>query len=178
MDAAAHIFSFGDLTPSIHPDAFVAETATIIGNVTIEAGASVWYGCVLRSEFEPIVIGEGSNVQDLTVMHTDPGFPAIVGEGVTIGHAAVIHGATLRDGCLIGLHATVLNGATIGARSLIAAGALVKEGDDIPDGVLAAGVPAKVKNELDAIGLRRLELNARHYVELGRQHATKRTAIG
>jgi carbonic anhydrase/acetyltransferase-like protein (isoleucine patch superfamily) len=178
MNAPAHIFGFGDLTPSIHPDAFVAETATIIGNVTIEAGASVWYGCVLRSEFEPIVIGEGSNVQDGTIMHTDPGFPAIVGNGVTIGHAAVIHGATLADGCLVGLHATVLNGSTVGARSLIAAGALVKEGQQIPAGVLAAGVPAKVMRELDEAGLRRLTLNAEHYVELGRQHATKRTPLG
>lgn len=172
-----HVFAFGDLTPSIDPDAFIADNATIIGNVTIEAGASVWYGCVLRSEFEPIVVGARSNVQDGTIMHTDPGFPVVIGHGVTIGHAAVVHGATLEDGCLIGLHATVLNGATVGARSLIAAGALVREGQQIPPGVLAAGVPAQVRRELDEGGLHRLKLNSEHYVELGKQHATKRTPI-
>ncbi|MEY2472507.1 MAG: hypothetical protein QOK28_1836, partial [Actinomycetota bacterium] len=97
-------YSFGDLRPQIHPTAWVAENATLVGNIVIAAGASVWYGCVLRSEFETITIGENSNVQDLTVMHTDPGIPLTVGKGVTIGHAAMIHGATLEDGCLIGLH--------------------------------------------------------------------------
>ena len=170
-----HVFSLGDLTPSIHPEAFVADNATIIGNVTIEAGASIWYGCVLRSEFEPIVIGANSNVQDLTVMHTDPGYPVTVGMGVTIGHAAVVHGATLEDGCLVGLHATVLNGAVVGAQSLIGAGALVKEGQQIPPRVLAAGVPAKVLREMDDVA--RLEVNAQHYVELGKQHASRRRPL-
>jgi carbonic anhydrase/acetyltransferase-like protein (isoleucine patch superfamily) len=172
-----HVFTFGDLTPSIDPDAFIADNATIIGNVTIAAGASVWYGCVLRSEFDPIVVGAGSNVQDGTIMHTDPGFPVTIGEGVTIGHAAVVHGATLEDGCLIGLHATVLNGATVGARSLIAAGALVKEGQEIPPGVLAAGVPAQVRRELEHDDLVRLKANAHHYVDLGRHHAANAKPI-
>ena len=171
------IFSFGDLVPSIHPDAFVADNTVVIGQVTVEAGASIWYGCVLRSEFEPIVIGEGSNVQDGTVMHTDPGFPCRVGPGVTIGHAAVVHGATLEAGCLVGLHTTVLNGSVVGSQSLIGAGALVKEGQHIPPGVLAAGVPAKVIRELDEAGKARLAMNAVHYVELGRQHATLRTPL-
>ena len=171
------VFSFGDLVPTIHPDAFVAENATIIGNVTLEAGASVWYGCVLRSEFDRIVIGEGSNVQDLTVMHTDPGITCSVGRGVTIGHAAMIHGATLEDGCLIGLHATVLNGAVVGAQSLIAAGALVKEGQRIPPGVLAAGVPAKVVRELDDAAKRGLVRSAAHYVDNAKDHATKRALL-
>jgi carbonic anhydrase/acetyltransferase-like protein (isoleucine patch superfamily) len=171
------VYSFGDLVPSIHPDAFVAENATIIGNVTLEAGASVWYGCVLRSEFDAIIIGEGSNVQDLTVMHTDPGITCRVGKGVTIGHAAVIHGATLEDGCLVGLHATVLNRAVVGAQSLIAAGALVKEGQHIPPGVLAAGVPAKVVRELDDDARRGLAYSASHYVDNAKNHAAKRTLI-
>jgi carbonic anhydrase/acetyltransferase-like protein (isoleucine patch superfamily) len=171
------VYSFGDFTPQIHPDAWVAENATIIGNVVLEADASVWYGCVLRSEFETITIGEGSNVQDLTVMHTDPGVPLTVGRGVTIGHAAMIHGATLEDGCLIGLHATVLNRSVVEARSLIAAGALVKEGQVIPPGVLAAGIPAKVVRELDDAALRGLVVSAQHYVENAKNHATKRTRV-
>lgn len=171
------VYSFGEFTPQIHPDAWVAENATIVGNVVLEAGASVWYGCVLRSEFETITIGEGSNVQDLTVMHTDPGIPLRVGKGVTIGHAAMIHGATLGDGCLIGLHATVLNRAVVGAQSLVAAGALVKEGQEIPAGVLAAGIPAKVVRELDEGAKQGLALSAQHYVENAKAHATTRRPI-
>jgi carbonic anhydrase/acetyltransferase-like protein (isoleucine patch superfamily) len=171
------VFSFGELAPRIHPTAWVAENATLVGNIVLEAEASVWYGCVLRSEFAAITIGEGSNVQDLTVMHTDPGVPLTVGKGVTIGHAAMIHGATLEDGCLIGLHATVLNGAVIGAQSLVAAGALVKEGQHIPPGVLAAGVPAKVVRELDDRARQGLAVSAQHYVQNAKDHAGKRTLL-
>jgi carbonic anhydrase/acetyltransferase-like protein (isoleucine patch superfamily) len=172
------IFSLGDHTPQIHPSAFIAENATIVGNVVVEAGANIWYGCVLRSEFDsPIIIGEGSSVQDNSVMHTDPGFTLTVGKHVLIGHAAVIHGATLEDGCLIGIHATVLNGAVVGAQSTIAAGALVREGQHIPPGVLAAGVPAKVVRELDDAGRQRPALAAKYYVQNGRNHASKRTPV-
>jgi len=171
------VYSFGEFTPQIHPDAWVAENATIIGNVVLEAGASVWYGCVIRSEFETITIGANSNVQDTTVMHTDPGLPLRVGKGVTIGHAAMIHGATIGDGSLIGLHATVLNRSIIGSQSLIAAGALVKEGQEIPSGVLAAGIPAKVLRELDDAALAGLALSAQHYVDNAKAHATKRTLV-
>jgi carbonic anhydrase/acetyltransferase-like protein (isoleucine patch superfamily) len=171
------VYSIGEFAPQIHPDAWIAENATIVGNVVLEAGASVWYGCVLRSEFETITIGEGSNVQDLTVMHTDPGIPLRVGKGVTIGHAAMIHGATLGDGCLIGLHATVLNRAVVGPQSLVAAGALVKEGQEIPPGVLAAGVPAKVVRELDDAAKQGLALSAQHYVENAKAHATTRRPV-
>jgi carbonic anhydrase/acetyltransferase-like protein (isoleucine patch superfamily) len=170
-------YAFGDMSPQIHPTAWVAENATLVGNIVIEANASVWYGCVLRSEFETITIGENSNVQDLTVMHTDPGIPLTVGKGVTIGHAAMIHGATLEDGCLIGLHATVLNRAVVGSQSLIAAGALVKEGQHIPPGVLAAGVPAKVVRELDETTRNGLAVSAAHYVDNAKAHATKRTPL-
>ena len=171
------VYAFGDLTPQIHPTAWVAENATLVGNIVLEAHASVWYGCVLRSEFEAIVIGEGSNVQDNSVMHTDPGIPLRVGKGVTIGHSAMIHGATLGDGCLIGLHATVLNRSVVGAESLIAAGALVKEGQEIPPGVLAAGVPANVMRELDDAARKGLALSAQHYVENAKAHASKRTLL-
>ena len=171
------VYAFGEFTPQIHPDAWVAENATIVGNVVLEANASVWYGCVLRSEFETITIGEGSNVQDLTVMHTDPGIPLTVGKGVTIGHAAMIHGATLEDGCLIGLHATVLNRAVIGAESLVAAGALVKEGDQIPPGVLVAGIPAKVVRELADAARQGLAVSAQHYVQNAKNHASMRVRL-
>ena len=171
------VYAFRDRVPQIHPDAWIAENATIVGNVIVEAGASVWYGCMIRSEFETITIGENSNVQDLTVMHTDPGVPLRVGRGVTIGHAAMIHGATIGDGALIGLHATVLNRSIIGEQSLIAAGALVKEGQEIPAGVLAAGVPAKVVRELDDAAKQGLSLSADHYVENARNHATLRTQV-
>ncbi|MEY2399454.1 MAG: hypothetical protein QOJ00_2628 [Actinomycetota bacterium] len=172
-----HLFSFGDHTPKIDPTAWIADNAVLIGNIVLKANASVWYGCVLRSEFETITIGEGSNVQDNTVMHTDPGVPLTVGAGVTIGHAAMIHGATLEDGCLVGLHATVLNGAVVGAESLIAAGALVKEGQHIPPGVLAAGVPAKIIRDLDETAKAHLRLSSAHYVENARHHATKRAVV-
>jgi carbonic anhydrase/acetyltransferase-like protein (isoleucine patch superfamily) len=171
------VFSFGELTPDIDPTAWIADNAMLVGNIVLKQDASVWYGCVLRSEFEAITIGEGSNVQDNTVMHTDPGVPLTVGTGVTIGHAAMIHGATLGDGCLIGLHATVLNGAVIGERSLVAAGALVKEGQVIPPGVLAAGVPAKVVRDLDEAAIARLAYSSSHYVENARHHATMRRQV-
>src|SRR5262249_26295572 len=120
---------------------------------------------------------ESSNVQDLTVMHTDPGIPLTVGNGVTIGHAAMIHGATIGDGSLIGLHATVLNRSVIGAESLIAAGALVKEGQEIPAGVMAAGIPAKVVRELAEAARAGLALSAQHYVQNAKAHATKRSLL-
>ncbi|MDP1792946.1 MAG: gamma carbonic anhydrase family protein [Acidimicrobiales bacterium] len=133
------VYSFGDRIPQIHPDAWVAENATIVGNVIVEAGVNIWYGAVLRNEFrDPIIIGEGSSVQDNTVMHTDPGLTLRVGKYVLIGHATCIHGATLEDGCLVGQNATVLNGAVIGTQSVLAAGAVVRENQVIPPGVLAA----------------------------------------
>jgi len=171
-------YSLGDHTPQIHPDAWVAENATIVGNVVVEAGANIWYGCVLRCEFDSgITIGEGTSVQDNTVMHADPGLPIIVGKQVLIGHATVIHGATLEDGCLIGIQATVLNGAVVGAQSTIAAGAVVLEGQKIPPGVLAAGVPAKVVRELDEAGRQRPAIAAQYYVRNGQDHKTKRTPV-
>jgi len=171
------IFTFGSLTPAVHEGAFVAENATIVGHVRVRADASVWYGAVLRSEFEAIEIGEGSNVQDNAVLHTDPGFPATVGRFVTIGHGAIVHGATLGDGCLIGLHATVLNGARVGAATLVAAGAVVLEGADIPARVLVAGVPAKVIRSLRDDEVARLEMNAVHYVALAKRHRSERNPI-
>ena len=149
----------------IDPTAFVAPNATIVGDVTIGEDASVWYGAVLRGDIEPISVGPRSNVQDGTVVHVDADCPTVIGADVTIGHRCVIHGATIGDGCLIGMGAVVLSGAKIGAGSLIAAGAVVREGFEIPPRCLAAGVPAKVVRELDDASLERIRRNKDSYVE-------------
>ena len=130
--------------PSIDPDAFVADGATIAGDVHLDAGVSIWFGCVLRSEISHIRIGRDSNIQDLTVVHTDVDQPTIVGERVTVGHRAILHGCEVEDDVLIGMGAIVLNGARIGAGALIAAGAVVREGMEVPPMSLVVGVPAKV----------------------------------
>ncbi len=172
------LYSFGEWVPQVHPEAWVAENATIVGNVIVEAGANIWYGSVLRNEFwDPIIIGAGSSVQDNSVLHTDPGLTLRVGRSVLIGHAACVHGATLEDGCLIGQHATVLNGAVVGAQSTIAAGAVVREGQQIPPGVLAAGVPAQVVRELDDAARGRPAAAAAYYVRNGQDHARKRVLV-
>jgi len=144
--------------------AYVAPNATLIGDVRIAAEASVWFGCVLRGDNEPIVIGARTNVQDLTVIHTDEGIPCTVGGGVTVGHRAVLHGATVSDGALIGIGAIVLNGATVGREAMVGAGAVVTEGQAIPPRHLALGVPAKVIRELTDDEVQRLRATAAHYV--------------
>jgi len=136
----------------IHPTAFIAPSATVIGEVNLAVNVSVWFGAVLRGDTDCIEVGEGSNVQDNAVLHTDPGSPCVVGANVTIGHGAVVHGCTVEDGALIGINATVLSGARIGAGSIVGAGAVVPEGIDIPSGSLAVGVPAKVVRDLDEVG--------------------------
>jgi len=139
------LFSFEGKHPTIHPTAFIAPTAVIIGDVTIEERASVWYNAVLRSDFNPIVVRRGANVQDCAVIHVTPRSGVDIGAGATIGHSCVIHAATLGEECLIGNGSTVLDGARIGVRAMIAAGSLVTPGTDIPDGMLALGAPAKVR---------------------------------
>lgn len=131
-------------TPSIADTAFVAGNATIAGDVALAAGASIWFGCVLRSERSYVRIGPDTNVQDLTVIHTDTGQPAILGARVTVGHRAILHGCEVEDDVLIGMGAIVLNGARIGAGALVAAGAVVREGMEVPPMSLAVGVPAKI----------------------------------
>jgi carbonic anhydrase/acetyltransferase-like protein (isoleucine patch superfamily) len=130
--------------PSIAAGAFVADGAIVAGDVTIAEGASVWFGCVIRSERSTVTIGRDSNLQDLTVVHTDEGIPTVIGERVTVGHRALLHGCTVEDDALIGMGAIVLNGAVVGAGAVVAAGAVVREGAHIPPGSLAVGVPAKV----------------------------------
>jgi carbonic anhydrase/acetyltransferase-like protein (isoleucine patch superfamily) len=157
----AMLIPFEGHTPQVHPSSRVAPTATLIGDVTIEADASVWYGCVLRGDTDRIVLGRGSNLQDNTVVHADQGIPTVIGAGVGIGHGSVIHGATVEDGCLIGMRVTLLNRSRIGSGALVAAGALVLEGQEVPKGMLAAGVPAKVRRELDEPGRELVRLRDR-----------------
>ncbi|MGK2882208.1 MAG: gamma carbonic anhydrase family protein [Mycobacterium sp.] len=160
------ILAVGGHAPELHPESWVAPNAAVIGKVTLAAKASVWYSATVRAEFEPISIGSGSNVQDSATIHVDPGFPATVGEAVTIGHNAVLHGCTIEDGCLIGMGAVVLNGATIGAGSLVAAGAVVPQGMIVPPRSLVAGVPAKVRRELSDDELTGSGVNALAYQHL------------
>lgn len=143
---------------------FIAPNAAVIGDVTLHQNASVWFSCVLRGDGERLEIGAGSNIQDGTVIHADPGFPAIIGENVTIGHNAMIHGCTIGDGSLVGISAVVLNGARVGRGCLIGANALVTEGMEIPDGSLVLGSPARVKTHLSEQQQLALMHNADHYV--------------
>jgi carbonic anhydrase/acetyltransferase-like protein (isoleucine patch superfamily) len=142
------LFSFEGKRPRVHPSAFIAPTAVLIGDVTIEEHASVWYNAVIRADFGPIVIRRGANVQDCAVIHVTPMHPVEVGAGATIGHTCVVHGAVLEDEALVGNGSTVLDGARIGAGAMVAAGALVPPGMEIPAGVLAVGTPARVKGPL------------------------------
>lgn len=157
-------------TPALHPESWVAPNATLIGRVTLAAGSSVWYGAILRAEAEPIEIGAGSNIQDGVTIHVDPGFPARVGAGVTVGHNAVLHGCTVEDDSLIGMGAVVLNGATVGAGSLIAAGAVVAQGAVIPPRSMVAGVPAKVRRQLGDDEVANIRTNAQLYQQLVTMH--------
>ena len=166
------LFSFEGSSPQVHADAFVAPTATLVGDVRVEAGASIWYGAVLRADYAPIIVGRGANVQDGSVLHGPPGIPMEIGPGVTVGHLCVVHGAVLEEECLIGNGATVLDGARVGARSLIAAHSLVASGAVIPPGVLAAGSPAVVKRPLDGAAAGWVATNPEEYRRLARRHAT------
>src|SRR6201994_425333 len=146
------LFAFEGRAPRVDPTAFVAPTATLIGDVTVEAGASVWFNTVLRADYGPVIVREGANVQDGSVLHSPPGIPVDIGPGATVAHLCVIHGAHIGQEALIANHATVLDGAVIGARSLVAAHSLVVAGTQIPAGVLALGSPAKVKGPIAGTG--------------------------
>ncbi|MFI2352152.1 gamma carbonic anhydrase family protein [Streptomyces sp. NPDC019443] len=170
MAGQALIAGVGGKKPSIAPDAFTAPTSVVIGEVTMAAGSSVWYHTVLRADCGPIVLGAETNIQDNCTVHVDPGFPVTVGERVSVGHNAVLHGCTVEDDVLVGMGATVLNGAHIGTGSLIAAQALVPEGMRVPPGSLVAGVPAKVKRELTEEEREGIKLNAAMYLVLAEGH--------
>ncbi|TGY88627.1 gamma carbonic anhydrase family protein [Marinicauda algicola] len=163
------IYELDGERPDIEADAWVAPTAVLVGKVILKARASVWFGAVLRGDNEPITIGEDSNVQDNTVMHTDPAFPLTIGKGVTIGHQAMLHGCTVGDYSLIGIGATVMNGAKIGRHCIIGAHALITEGKEIPDGSIVMGAPGKVVKPVPEGTQEMLKASAEHYVENARR---------
>jgi carbonic anhydrase/acetyltransferase-like protein (isoleucine patch superfamily) len=165
------LFSFEGHEPDVSPEAWIAPTATIVGNVRVEAEASIWYGAVLRGDFGPIVVRRGANVQDGSVLHGGPDPVTEVGEGATIGHLCVVHSAVIQAEGLVGNGATVLDGAVVGCRALVAAGATVPPGMAIPDGMLAAGVPARIISELTTGAKQWVEMNPALYRELARRHA-------
>ena len=148
---------------------WIAPDATLIGRVRLGRNAGIWFGAVIRGDNEPIQIGEDTNVQEHTVMHTDPGFPLSIGKGCTIGHKAMLHGCTIGDNSLIGMGAIVLNGAKIGRNSLVGAGALVTEGKEFPDGSLIVGAPAKAVRSLNDNAIAMLRGSAEHYVANARR---------
>jgi carbonic anhydrase/acetyltransferase-like protein (isoleucine patch superfamily) len=167
------LYAFEGTSPKVHPEAFVAPTAVLIGDVTVEAGASVWFNAVLRADYAPVIIREGANVQDGSVLHAPPGIPVDVGPGATVAHLCLIHGAHIGAEALIANHATVLDGAVIGARSMIAAGALVVGGTKIPDEVLVVGSPAKVKGPIAGTNAEMwVNVNPGEYQALARRYLT------
>ena len=151
--------------PKIDDDAFVAPTAVVVGAVTMGPRSSIWYGAVARADHETISIGEGSNVQDGCTLHSDPGFPLVLGRGVTVGHRVVLHGARIDDDVLVGMGSVVLNGAHIGSGSIVAAGAVVTQGTQVPPGSLVAGVPAKVLRQATDDDLAHIRGNAASYTD-------------
>ncbi len=167
------IYEYDGQRPEIDNTAYVHEQATLIGQVKLAAGASIWPQAVLRADNEPILIGTDSNVQDGAVLHTDPGFPLEVGEGVTIGHQAMLHGCSVGENSLIGIQAVVLNGAKIGKNCLVGAGALVTEGKEFPDNSLILGSPAKVVKTLGEDAVAALKANAQSYVGKAADYPTK-----
>jgi len=165
------LYSFEGRAPRIHPTAFIAPTATIIGDVTVEENASVWYNAVVRGDFSPIVIRRGANVQDGAVLHVTPAQGVEIGPGATVAHLCLIHGADVGEEALVGNGSTILDGSRIGARAMVAAGSLVTPGTDIPAGMLALGVPCKVKGPLEGTPAERwVKVNPAGYQALAKRH--------
>ena len=172
------LYRIGDDAPRVAPDAWVADSATVVGRVALAAGANVWYGAVLRGDNEWITIGERSNVQDGSVLHTDMGSPLTLGADVTVGHQVMLHGCTVGDGSLIGIQAVVLNGARIGKGCLVGAGSVVTEGKEFPDHSLILGSPARVVREITPDQLERLRLSAVHYLDKAERYRTTLKRLG
>lgn len=161
------VYSLGDSKPQLPPkgEYWIAPNATVLGNVILHPGASIWFNTVLRGDNDPIVIGRDSNIQDGSILHTDVGSPLTIGEGVTVGHKAMLHGCTIGDNSLVGIGVVILNGARIGKNCLIGANALITEGKVIPDNSLVMGQPGKVVRELDEGQIEALRISAQHYVQ-------------
>ncbi|MES2283460.1 MAG: gamma carbonic anhydrase family protein [Pseudomonadota bacterium] len=166
------IYQLENLAPSVHPSAWVAGNAQVMGHVTLAQDVSVWFGVVIRGDTSTITVGKGSNIQDNSVMHADEGKPLTVGENVTVGHQVMLHGCTIGDNSLIGIGAIVLNGAKIGKNSLVGAGSLVTEGKEFPDGSMIMGTPAKVVRQLTPEQIEGLKQSAEHYVENAARYKT------
>jgi len=166
------VYEFEGKRPNIHPDAFIADTATLIGDVTIEAGASVWYGAVLRADICTIIVREGANIQDNSVVHGGPDAVVEIGANATVAHSCVMHGESLGEKALLGNMSTVLDHARIGAGTMVAAGSMVAAGAEIPEHVLALGSPAQVKKPIAGTAAEAwVEMNGPYYRELGERHA-------
>jgi carbonic anhydrase/acetyltransferase-like protein (isoleucine patch superfamily) len=166
------LYAFEDRAPTISPSAWIAATATLVGDVHVEDEASVWYGAVLRGDFGRIIVRRGANVQDGSVLHGGNDPVTVVGEGATVGHLCVVHGAVIGTEALIGNGATVLDGAVIGSRALVAAGCTVPPGMTVPDGMLAVGVPARITGPVTGSAKQWVDTNPEVYRELARRHAT------
>ena len=154
---------FNERRPAVDPEAWIAPNATLVGAATIAAGCGIWFGSVIRADEDDISVGRDSNVQDNCVLHADPGFPVRIGERVSVGHGAIIHGCVIEDDVLIGMGATLMNGVVVGAGSLIAAGALLTEGTVVPPDTLVAGVPAKIRRSITTQERTAIEKNAEDY---------------
>ena len=159
------IYRLNELTPKFNETNFIAPDSSIIGNVDLRENASIWFGAVLRGDNDVITIGENSNVQDLSVLHVDPGFPLTIGKNVTVGHKVMLHGCEIGDNSLVGINSVILNGAKIGKNCLIGANSLISENKVIPDGSLVMGSPGKVVKQLSEDQMKGLEMSALHYVE-------------
>jgi carbonic anhydrase/acetyltransferase-like protein (isoleucine patch superfamily) len=172
------IYQLGERVPDIDPSAYVTDSANVIGNVRIEANANIWFEVTIRGDNELITVGENSNVQEASVLHTDPGFPLTIGKNVTVGHQAMLHGCIIGDGSLIGIQAVILNGAKIGKNCLVGAGALVTEGKEFPDNSLIIGAPAKVARTLSEEDIARLSGISSNYVKRAQFYKQNLKRIG
>ena len=172
------IYELDGMAPKLAEGAWVADSAEVIGQVEMAENASVWYGCVVRGDTEKIRIGRNSNVQDLSVLHADPGKPLVIGDDVTIGHQVMLHGCTVGDGSLIGIQAVVLNDAKIGRNSIVGAGSVVTERSEFPDNSLIIGSPAKVVRTLGPEQVAKFQTIPPHYVDNARRHGKKLKKIG
>ncbi len=174
------IYEIGGVRPTLPADGryWIAGSAEVMGNVVLKANASVWYGCVLRGDNDPITIGENSNIQDLTVIHTDIGAPVTIGANVTVGHRVILHGCEIGDDTLIGMGSTLLNRVKIGKNCIIGANALIAEGKEIPDNSLVMGAPGKVIKDVSPQQIQMIRMSALHYVENWHKHQAKAVKIG
>jgi carbonic anhydrase/acetyltransferase-like protein (isoleucine patch superfamily) len=172
------LYAIDDRAPQLRPGAWVAHSADLIGDVRLAARASVWFGAVIRADNTPILVGEGSNIQDGAVCHSDPGAPLVIGAGVTVGHQAILHGCTIGAGALVGMGAKVLNHAVVGERCLIGAGALVTEGKVFEPGYLIVGSPARAVRPLTDAELAALDVSAAHYAQKAASYAAELKVVG